>query len=90
MKIVDTLLEKVEQMAGELTFSVFIQFMLVRFWKRMVLIALPLAWGLWDIVLNCYVFIGEFSLEQVIASHPYSALLSVISTLIFLTSKFPK
>jgi hypothetical protein len=90
MKIVDNLLKQFEQMASELTFSVVVQFMLVRFWKRMLLIALPLAWGLWDLFQSSYAFIREFSLELVISNHPYSALLSVISTLIFLTSRLPK
>lgn len=90
MKLVDNLLKQFEQMAGELTFSVVVQFMLVRFWKRALLVALPLVWGLWDIFQSCYTFIREFSLERVLSENPYLALLSVVSTLIFLTSRLPR
>lgn len=90
MRIVDTLLKKAEDFAGEVTFSVLVQTLCVRFWKRIVLLALPLAWGLWDIFSSLYVFISEFSLEQVISDHPYSALLSSVFVMWFTSSTLPK
>jgi len=90
MRIVDTLLNKAEDFAGEITFSVVLQTVCIRFWKRIVMLALPLIWGLWDIFTSLYIFISEFSLEQVISHHPYSVLLGVVFVLWFTTSILPK